>query len=195
MTASGKTTFADQLAPLIEELGRPVVRATIDGFHNPQEVRYRNDRQSPESYYADSFNYTALRETLLAPLLNIRDEERSVRTAVYDFRTEATVDNQSAVFSPDSILLFDGVMLFREEIDDCWDYRIYVDARLQTAFMRGVPRDATTETEQMAMGKKYLQRYFPGQRIYLAQAKPRDKADAIVMNDAPATRHILYNRQ
>ncbi|HKV57656.1 MAG TPA: hypothetical protein VJO32_05220 [Ktedonobacteraceae bacterium] len=31
--ASGKTTLADQLMPVIEQRGRPVIRASIDGFH------------------------------------------------------------------------------------------------------------------------------------------------------------------
>src|SRR5450759_1567169 len=30
--AAGKTTLADELAPLIEAQGRPVIRASIDGF-------------------------------------------------------------------------------------------------------------------------------------------------------------------
>jgi len=30
--APGKTTFADELAPIIEAAGRPVIRASVDGF-------------------------------------------------------------------------------------------------------------------------------------------------------------------
>ena len=39
--AAGKTTLADKLAPLIEAQGRPVIRASIDGFHRLRSLRYR----------------------------------------------------------------------------------------------------------------------------------------------------------
>jgi uridine kinase len=45
--ASGKTTLADELAPSVEALGRPVIRASIDGFHNPAATRRRRGACSP----------------------------------------------------------------------------------------------------------------------------------------------------
>ena len=66
--ASGKTTLADKLVPLIEKHNRPVIRATIDSFHNPQKVRYERGLDSPEGYFYDSFNYEALKRDLLIPL-------------------------------------------------------------------------------------------------------------------------------
>lgn len=56
---AGKTTFADQLATMVE---RPVVRASCDAFHNDAFHRYRLGRESPEGFYLDSFNYDALAE-------------------------------------------------------------------------------------------------------------------------------------
>jgi uridine kinase len=63
--AAGKTTLADEHRPLLEARGRPVVRATIDGFHWPRAERYRRGPTSPEGYYRDSFDYDALRRELL----------------------------------------------------------------------------------------------------------------------------------
>ena len=63
----GKTKLADELVNAVCTHGRPVIRASIDGFHNPRSVRYRLGRSSPERYFRDSFNYTAL-TTVLAPL-------------------------------------------------------------------------------------------------------------------------------
>jgi uridine kinase len=42
----GKTTFADKLGGAVERIGRPVIRTSIDGFHNPGELRYRRGRAS-----------------------------------------------------------------------------------------------------------------------------------------------------
>ena len=45
---AGKTTLADELSEPIRRRGRPVIRASIDSFHNPQAVSYRRGRHSPE---------------------------------------------------------------------------------------------------------------------------------------------------
>jgi uridine kinase len=49
---AGKTTFADELREALTPSGRPVIRATVDGFHNPKTVRYRRGRSSPEGSIA-----------------------------------------------------------------------------------------------------------------------------------------------
>ncbi len=49
----GKTTFADKLGTAIERIGRPVIRSSVDGFHNPRERRYRRGRASPEGFYLE----------------------------------------------------------------------------------------------------------------------------------------------
>jgi len=43
--AAGKTTFADNLA---EHMSLPVVRVSIDSFHNPAAVRKQRGELSPE---------------------------------------------------------------------------------------------------------------------------------------------------
>lgn len=37
--AAGKTTIANELIEPLEKLGRRVISSTIDGFHNPLEIR------------------------------------------------------------------------------------------------------------------------------------------------------------
>ena len=37
---AGKTVLADALAPLVIAKGREVIRASVDGYHNPRAVRY-----------------------------------------------------------------------------------------------------------------------------------------------------------
>ena len=47
----GKTTLADELAVALSSCERPVIRATVDGFHNPRNVRYRLGRNSAEGFF------------------------------------------------------------------------------------------------------------------------------------------------
>src|ERR1700730_4916224 len=65
---AGKTMFATELACKLRRSGRPVIRATVDCFHNPRAIRYARGRSSPEGYFADSYNHAALRAALLDPL-------------------------------------------------------------------------------------------------------------------------------
>jgi uridine kinase len=84
--AAGKTILANEVAHLIEGLGRPVICASVDGFHNPAAVRRRRGPSSPEGYFEDSFNYGALLSALLLPLGP--GGPRDFRRAVFDFRTD-----------------------------------------------------------------------------------------------------------
>ncbi|CAG0987847.1 partial uridine kinase, partial [Anaerolineae bacterium] len=63
--ASGKTILADELAAFLQQAGHPAIRASIDGFHNPREVRHQRGSLSPEGYFYDSFDYPALKKLLL----------------------------------------------------------------------------------------------------------------------------------
>ncbi|NOG66284.1 MAG: hypothetical protein HND46_22960 [Chloroflexi bacterium] len=53
--ASGKTTLADELAVFLQQAGHPIIRASIDGFHNPREVRHQKGPLSSEGYFYDSY--------------------------------------------------------------------------------------------------------------------------------------------
>ena len=44
---AGKTTLADELVPYIQQRGRPVIRASVDGFHQSRSFRYRQGVDSP----------------------------------------------------------------------------------------------------------------------------------------------------
>jgi uridine kinase len=64
--AAGKTTLADELAPLVAPRGRRVSRISADDFLRPPAERHRRGRFSPEGYYEDSFDLDALRAAVLA---------------------------------------------------------------------------------------------------------------------------------
>src|SRR5437763_14570660 len=80
-TASGKTTLSDELAALIRDLDRPVIRTSIDGFHRPQAERYARGRYSAQGYYHDARDLAAIVTLLLAPLG--RGGDRRYRTASF----------------------------------------------------------------------------------------------------------------
>ena len=190
--AAGKTTLADELAAPIQARGRPVIRASIDGFHRPRAARYKRGADSPEGYYRDSFDYAALRAALLDPLGP--HGNRAYRRAVFDYRTDAPVREPLRIAPADAVLLFDGVFLFRPELNDCWDYRIFVAVDFEVAIARAVARDRARGADE-TIAARYRTRYAPGQRIYLQAVRPQERADVVVENDDPAhPKLVLGNR-
>jgi uridine kinase len=190
--ASGKTTLANELIQPIERRGRRVIRASVDSFHRPRAERLRQGPESPAGYYADSFDYAALRKVLLLPL-GPRGS-RWYRRAVFDYRADAPVDAPAEEAAPDSVLLLDGVFLLRPELDDCWDFRVFVDVAfaetLRRACARGIERFGSAAAA--AVRQRYQVRYIPGQRIYLAAVRPRERADVVVENgDLSAPRLLV----
>jgi len=182
--ASGKTALANELAPLIEERGRPVIRASVDGFHNPRDVRYRLGADSPEGYYLDSFNYEMLQKELLIPLGP--DGNRQYCRATFNFREDTATSEAWYEAPTDAILLFDGVFLLRPALIQLWDFSIFVDVDFEISVPRAVARDVAQSEGQLipeTVVAKYNQRYVPGQRIYLAEAKPQEHATVIIQNN------------
>ena len=65
---AGKSVFADELAAVLARASRPIIRASVDSFHNPRALRYRQGRASPQGYFYDSYDYARLAALLLDPL-------------------------------------------------------------------------------------------------------------------------------
>ena len=165
--AAGKTTLADELA---ERIGSRAIRASIDGFHQPQQSRMR--------YFEDSFDLAAVRRELLDPLGP--GGSRRYRRRVFDHRLDAVLDEPLASAAPDAVLIVDGIFLQRPELDDCWDFRIFVEVSFEEALRRALARDENATRE------RYEARYFPAQRRYLAEYRPRERADVVLVNEDPA---------
>jgi uridine kinase len=182
--AAGKTTLADDLEKPLEALGRTVIRASIDGFHNPRKIRYQEGRNSPEGYYSHSFDEKALKIALLDPL---GPEGRLLyRKRVFDFKTDRQITLPAETANGDEILLFDGVFLLRPELADTWDYVIFVDVSFETSLARAMCRDQHLFGDAEDVRRLYTRRYIPGQQIYLQKCRPKAKAHVVLDNNDPA---------
>jgi uridine kinase len=189
---AGKTMLADELVGPLQRFGREVVRASVDGFHNPRNVRYARGANSAEGYYLDSFDYAGLKSTLLEPLG--RRGERAFRTAVFDYRVDSPVRGPARTARADAILLFDGVFLQRPELDGCWDVAVWVEAPFEVTVERAVARDAARGGDPEATRKRYRDRYVPGQQIYMSRCLPRDRADVVFHNSDVQCPRLTYRR-
>ncbi|MCP2015761.1 uridine kinase [Deinococcus sp. HSC-46F16] len=175
---AGKTTFADELAEVLQARGQTVIRASIDGFHAPRAVRYRRGRTSPEGFYRDSYDLAGLRSALLDPLGP--GGSGRYRTAIFDHTTDSPVHQSEEVAPPGSLLILDGLFLHRPELRDVWDDSVF----LRVPFGVSVPRGA-------ARGPGYgspdphaesNRRYVEGNRLYFREADPEGHAGVVVDN-------------
>ncbi len=98
---AGKTHFADELGEVLRASGRSVIRASVDGFHNPRSIRYRLGRDSPEGFFHDSYDYEQLKAALLDPLSP--GGSGHYRTAVFDHRSDRPVSAPNGAAAPGAI--------------------------------------------------------------------------------------------
>ena len=180
--AAGKTTLGDTLADQLAG-ERPVVRASIDGFHRPRAVRLRRGPLSPEGYFLDAFDYPAVRRLVLAPLGPGGD--RWYRPAVFDHRTDTPLDLPARQAPAGAVLLFDGVFLQHPELCDHWDLRVFVSVDPDETLRRALVRDAALLGGPDPVRERYRHRYLPGQRLYQQRCAPLDRADVVVDNRDP----------
>ena len=188
--AAGKTMLANELVSYIEAQGRPVIRASIDSFHRPRHERYRQGPDSPEGYYHDAFDYLALKEVLLAPLGP--QGSRRYRRAVFDVQTDTPLSMKEEEAPANAILLLDGVFLLRPELDPWWDYRIFVSVDFDVALQRASARDQHLFGSPEDVRARYLQRYIPGQHLYLQRVHPQERANLILENNNLAQPELIF---
>jgi uridine kinase len=89
-----------------------------------------------------------------------------------------------AVLSGRELVIVDGIFLQRPELDDLWDYRVFVHVELEESLRRGVERDGGEDL--------YRRRYLPGQELYLERVRPRERADAVLDNNDPQQPVLTY---
>ena len=179
---AGKTTFAAELEPFLESSGREVIRASVDGFHHPKNVRYRLGRGSPEGFYRDSYNYEAFKKVLLEPLSP--GGSGRYRTAVYNVDAETPVTTPEQRAESGAILLLDGMFLHRPELREYWDVSVWLDVPFEVSVPRGAQRGSGSPDLHAPQNRRYVE----GQKLYLQHADPRRHATLVIDNcelDAP----------
>lgn len=182
--AAGKTTLADELRGVVAASGRPVIRASVDGFHNPASVRYRRGRDSAEGYYDDAFDYATLVTSLLEPLGP--GGSGQYRRAAFDLESDRAIDSPLEVAPEDAILLFDGVFLHRPELVGYWDFSIFLEVGFDVVLRRAEVRDVALRGSPPAVRERYQRRYLPAQRSYFAACSPHRRASVVIRNADPA---------
>src|SRR2546426_509307 len=118
-----------------------------------------------EKHITDTEDKLNLCKALLIPFGP--NGNRRYRQAVFDFRTDTLLKISEETAPINTILIFDGVFLLRPEVAGLWDYHIFVKIDFETGLQRALQRDVQLLGSTEVVQKRYLQRYYPGQRLYL----------------------------
>ncbi len=178
---AGKTTLAHELEARLLAQGVPVIRASVDGFHHPRAVRYRQGKDSPQGFFEDSYDYSQLKANLLDPLSP--GGNLAYRPAVFDHRWDQRLDLPWQQAQTGAVLLLDGIFLHRPELRNYWDFSLFLDVPFAVSVARLALRDGS-DPDPEAPGQR---RYVDGQKIYLETCQPWRLASSVIDNSDLAT--------
>ena len=178
--ASGKTTLANSVHDYFKERNIETIRVSIDKFHNEKEIRIHKGEFSPEGFFFDSFNYEKIKELVLNP---VKNGKSTIINGIYDYKSESKVNENVVAITANTIILFDGIFLNRDELYQYWDLSVFLDISFDTVRKRAIERDKELFGTEEKVLDKYNKRYIPGEEIYIKLCNPKDRANIVIDNN------------
>lgn len=173
---SGTAEFADGLAATFREAGHDVFRAPIEKFHVPRLQVQGPGEDVPARLYEGSYDYRTFRRVLIDPFR--MGGSTGFQTSGFDRQGPAPSESHWLSAGRDAVLIVDGVFLNRDELRGIWNYSFYLEVPWAVAFARLADETGIDPDPEAPSNELYRQ----AQELYLADAFPRGRADAIVDN-------------
>jgi uridine kinase len=174
---SGKTQFTEALCQFITSKGYEVQLIRLDDFHNPRKIRCAESNQA-KNYYRRSFDIATIVQKLLLPVH--MKEEFSVKLALLDLFSDKYEIEKEYSFTKGTIVVFEGVFLFRKELSPYLDYKIFLEIDFDESKRRAKARDVPLYGQEIL--ERYDLKYLPAQRKFLEEYPPLQTADMIINN-------------
>ena len=174
----GKGYLARQLEAHLALHGTIAAIVNVDGWLNLPEKRFAANAPA-ENFYENAIRFDEFFARLVMPL-----RERRAVHLVADFAEETASHYRQHVydFKEVSVVLVEGIFLFKPQYRKYFDLAIWIDCSFPTALARAISRaqEGLSPANTIAA---YETVYFPAQRIHLALDHPREKADLIFENN------------
>jgi uridine kinase len=174
---AGKTQMSRELARVLEKEHKVQV-IHVDHFHNEKSFRYNPELSEPEQYYRNSINFQRLVDEILDPLHKLGSINKTL--VHLDLPTDTWTLQCSYVVTTDTIVIVEGVFLFRPEIQSYIDFFVYLHVPEAVIMERAHLRDVPRQGEDVL--RKYERKYLPAQRDYIRKYRPYEHADVVVDN-------------
>ena len=174
----GKGYVARQLEARLALYGVIPAIVNVDGWLNLPERRF--DQSYPaENFYENAIRFDQFFTQLVIPL---RDRRNVHLVADFTEETASQYREHTYDFKDVSVILVEGIFLFKREYRTHFDLAIWVDCSFPTALARAIDRaqEGLSAAKTIAA---YETIYFPAQRIHLNHDNPRENADLVFEND------------
>jgi len=156
MDPSGKKEFSNLLSKYLESRGYKTALIHLDDFHNPEKNRYKG-KDEIESYINKSFNLELLIEEILNPL----KKGESIHKELNLFDLESNEFRKNYCIDKKTIVILEGSLLYREPINESFDYRIYLDIDFKEMVKRGKESGEFFEKKCTPIQKRYIKNHLP----------------------------------
>jgi len=178
----GKGYLAAQLQAHLALHGIIPAILNVDGWLDLPEKRF--DRNAPAAnFYENAIRFDQFFGQLVLPL---RDQRSIHLVADVVEETASSYRRHTYDYRDVSVVLVEGIFLFKPQYRKYFDLTIWIDCSFATALARAIARaqEGLSPANTIAA---YETIYFPAQRIHLAHDKPRENADLIFENDCLRT--------
>jgi uridine kinase len=154
------------------------VIVNVDGWLNLPEKRF--DQSAPaKNFYENAIRFDEFFKRLVLPL---RDRRSLYLVAEFVEETASHYRKHTYDFKDVSVVLVEGIFLFKPQYRNYFDLTIWIDCSFATALARAINR-AQEGLSPANTILAYDTIYFPAQRIHLAHDNPREHADMIFENN------------
>ena len=74
----------------------------------------------------------------------------------------------------------------RPELMEYFDFTVFVEAAFEVTVPRAIQRDRAVFGRAEEVRRSYEERYIPGQKLYLEECQPKERAMVVVDNNNPS---------
>ena len=78
------------------------------------------------------------------------------------------------------VLLLDGLFLHSAELDNCFDFTVFISADFETCLTRALARNQEGTSGPRELEELYRLKYIPGFALYMQEIHPEDCASFVV---------------
>lgn len=175
----GKGYVARQLEARLALHGVTPAILNVDAWLNLPEKRF-NQKDPADNFYENAIRFDQFFTQLALPLR----ERRSIHLVADLIEESASQYRRHTYdFKDVSVILVEGIFLFKRQYRTHFDLAIWIDCSFPTALARAIDRaqEGLSAAKTIAA---YETIYFPAQRIHLTHDNPREHADLIFENDS-----------
>ncbi|HEX6168333.1 MAG TPA: hypothetical protein VFZ33_01475 [Chitinophagaceae bacterium] len=176
--ASGKGYITGFLQKELEKKNYKVANINVDPWQNPIPIRLQKDDPA-ENFYQNVFRWDNFFTQLIVPLRTNRHiylQTTLIRTDG-DFYYSFIYD-----FNDIDILLIEGIFLFKQELLNYYDWKIWIDCSFETGIYRAIERNSEKLSREQLI-HDYNTYYYPAQIYHFQRDDPKDVSNIIYCND------------